>query len=94
MLGFCPTVVNKTPLRSLRWGFRHDTTGGSKACFKVKNLLFHDAAEFPLRRDGLKEIFSDEEVFRNRRSGAGVHGFIVRSTMKSLVKIHTQRYGM
>jgi hypothetical protein len=40
---------------------RHDW--GFYAFLKVKNLLFHDAAEFALRRDGLKEIFSDEEVF-------------------------------
>jgi hypothetical protein len=67
---------------------------GICAFLKVNNLLFHDAAEFPLRRDGLKEIFSHEEVFRNRRSSAGVHGFIDRSTMKSLAEIHAQLYGV
>jgi hypothetical protein len=35
-----------------------------------------------------------KKYFAIVRSGAGVHGFIVRSTMKSLVKIHAQLYGM
>jgi hypothetical protein len=93
MLGFCPTVVNKTPLRSLRLG-AFATTRLIYEFLKVKNPSFHDTAEFPMRRDGLKEIFSYEEVFRNRRSSSGVQSFIVRSTMKSLAEIHTPLYGM
>jgi len=47
MLGFCPTVVNKTPMRSLRWGFRNDTSGGSTRFWRSRTLCFMTRLNLP-----------------------------------------------